>query len=275
MSKLSIYETGWIDLVFQDRNKKYGAYQLRQDSAKTSFLALFSGVLFLFGAMTIPKILNYINPDVPVTLITPEIIDKIVQLSNVKPNEPIPLQAIPEVKSIPSTKIVKTLQLRNPTIVQATIATPDITKNIDYASSPASATDGTGITGVNPSPSDANGASISPPVTVDNSNTIVNSVALDKLPEFPGGINKFYSYVGNNFEKPEIENTSTMRIFVSFVIEKDGRMSDIKVLKDPGYGLGKEAIRVLKSLRTKWTPGMLGGQAVRTAYNLPISVQMQ
>jgi len=275
MSKLSIYETGWIDLVFQDRNKKYGAYQLRQDSAKTSFLALFSGVLFLFGAMTIPKILNYINPDVPVTLTTPEIIDKIVQLSNVKPNEPIPLQAIPEVKSIPSTKIVKTLQLRNPTIVQATIATPDITKNIDYASSPASATDGTGITSVNPSPSDANGASISPPVTVDNSNTIVNSVALDKLPEFPGGINKFYSYVGNNFEKPEIENTSTMRIFVSFVIEKDGRMSDIKVLKDPGYGLGKEAIRVLKSLRTKWTPGMLGGQAVRTAYNLPISVQMQ
>ena len=275
MSKLSIYETGWIDLVFQDRNKKYGAYQLRQDSAKTSFLALFSGVLFLFGAMTIPKILNYINPDVPVTLTTPEIIDKIVQLSNVKPNEPIPLQAIPEVKSIPSTKIVKTLQLRNPTIVQATIATPDITKNIDYASSPASATDGTGITSVNPSPSDANGASISPPVTVDNSNTIVNSVTLDKLPEFPGGINKFYSYVGNNFEKPEIENTSTMRIFVSFVIEKDGRMSDIKVLKDPGYGLGKEAIRVLKSLRTKWTPGMLGGQAVRTAYNLPISVQMQ
>ena len=275
MSKLSIYETGWIDLVFQDRNKKYGAYQLRQDSAKTSFLALFSGVLFLFGAMTIPKILNYINPDVPVTLTTPEIIDKIVQLSNVKPNEPIPLQAIPEVKSIPSTKIVKTLQLRNPTIVQATIATPDITKNIDYASSPASATDGTGITSVNPSPSNANGASISPPVTVDNSNTIVNSVALDKLPEFPGGINKFYSYVGNNFEKPEIENTSTMRIFVSFVIEKDGRMSDIKVLKDPGYGLGKEAIRVLKSLRTKWTPGMLGGQAVRTAYNLPISVQMQ
>ena len=275
MSKLSIYETGWIDLVFQDRNKKYGAYQLRQDSAKTSFLALFSGVLFLFGAMTIPKILNYINPDVQVTLTTPEIIDKIVQLSNVKPNEPTPLQAIPEVKSIPSTKIVKTLQLRNPTIVQATIATPDITKNIDYASSPASATDGTGITGVNPSPSDANGASISPTVTVDNGNTIVNSLALDKLPEFPGGINKFYSYVGNNFEKPEIENTSTMRIFVSFVIEKDGRMSDIKVLKDPGYGLGKEAIRVLKSLRTKWTPGMLGGQAVRTAYNLPISVQMQ
>lgn len=275
MSKLSIYETGWIDLVFQDRNKKYGAYQLRQDSAKTSFLALFGGVLFLFGAMTIPKILNYINPDAPVTTVIPQIIDKIVQLSSVKLNDPIPLKAIPEVKSIPATEIVKTLQLRNPEIVKATIATPDITKNIDYTSTAPSDNTGTGITGVNPLPSDGNGASQNPIAAVDNGNAIVNSVALDKLPEFPGGINKFYSYVGNNFEKPEIENIVTMRIFVSFVIEKDGRMSDIKVLKDPGYGLGKEAIRVLKALRTKWSPGMLGGQAVRTAYNLPISVQMQ
>ena len=100
MSKLSIYETGWIDLVFQDRNKDYGAYQLRQDSAKTSFLALFTGVALLFGAMTIPKILNYINPDVQVITITPEIIDKIVQLSSVKPNEPKPMEAPPAVKSI-------------------------------------------------------------------------------------------------------------------------------------------------------------------------------
>jgi len=113
-------------------------------------------------------------------------------------------------------------------------------------------------------------------VSADNGNNVVNSAALDKLPEFPGGISKFYSYVGNNFEKPEIENTTnTMRIFVSFVIEKDGRMTDIQVLKDPGYGLGKEAVRVLKSLRTKWIPGMLAGKAVRTAYNLPILVQMQ
>ncbi|SHG08665.1 protein TonB [Flavobacterium micromati] len=276
MSKLSIYETGWIDLVFQDRNKKYGAYQLRQDSAKTSFLALFTGVALLFGAMTIPKILNYINPDVQVITITPEIIDKIVQLSSVKPNEPKPMETLPAVKSIPATEIVKTIQLRNPEIVEATTATPDIAKNIDYKNTTTLANDGSGITGLNPAPADGNGASINPIAVAYNENNIVNSGVLDKLPEFPGGISKFYSYVGNNFEKPEIENTTnTMRIFVSFVIEKDGKMTDIQVLKDPGYGLGKEAIRVLKSLRTKWIPGMLGGKAVRTAYNLPISVQMQ
>lgn len=59
-----------------------------------------------------------------------------------------------------------------------------------------------------------------------------------------------------------------------FVIERDGSMTDIQVKRDPGHGLGKEAIRVLKSLKTKWSPGMIDGKAVRTAYNLPITVQM-
>ncbi|MNT81451.1 Gram-negative bacterial tonB protein [compost metagenome] len=61
---------------------------------------------------------------------------------------------------------------------------------------------------------------------------------------------------------------------MSFVIEKDGSMTDIQVKKDPGYGLGKEAVRVLKSLKTKWSPGMMQGKAVRTAYNLPITIQI-
>jgi protein TonB len=59
-----------------------------------------------------------------------------------------------------------------------------------------------------------------------------------------------------------------------FVIEKDGSMTDIKVLRNPGYGMDKEAIRVLKSLKTKWKPGIKDGQKMRTQYTLPITVQM-
>jgi protein TonB len=103
----------------------------------------------------------------------------------------------------------------------------------------------------------------------------VNTNALDKLPEFPGGIAKFYTYVGNHFEKPEIEGEQTISVYVSFVIEENGTMSNIKVLRDPGYGLGTEAIRVLKSLKAKWAPGMIAGQAVRTSYNLPITVKLE
>ncbi|MEC5166293.1 protein TonB [Flavobacterium sp. PL11] len=275
MSKLSIYETGWIDLVFENRNKEYGAYKLRQDSAKTSLIALISGVMLLCLLMTIPKVIHYFSPDTAVATSAPEIIDHIVQLSKIKPNVPKPIEALPAVKSIATTEIVKMVQLRKPQIVQAALATPDIAKNIKDKTIVSPDTDGSGIISLNSSFSESNGSAGNANPAIDNGNAIVNTVSLDKLPEYPGGINKFYLYVGNNFEKPEIESVETIRIFISFVIEKDGKMSDIKVLKDSGYGLGKEAVRVLKSLRTKWTPGMLGGLPIRTAYNLPISVQMQ
>lgn len=275
MSKLSIYETSWIDIIFQDRNKEYGAYQLRQNSTKTSFLALITGITVLCGAITIPRLLNYFSPVNQVATNTPVIIDQIITIANVKPNQPKPMAAIPAVKNVVVTEITKTVQLSKPEIVEATVATPDLAKNIDYKAIAAPITDGTGITGLNLSSSNGIETAVIHSATADNGNAIVNSVSLDKLPEFPGGINKFYAYVGTNFEKPEIDNMRTIRIFVSFIIEKDGKMTDIKVLKDPGYGLGKESIRVLKSLRTKWTPGMVAGQAVRTVYNLPILIQMQ
>jgi protein TonB len=102
-----------------------------------------------------------------------------------------------------------------------------------------------------------------------------SSGALDQLPEFPGGIAKFYSYVGSNFEKPEIDVLKKIRIEVYFVIETDGSMTNILVKRNPGYGLEKEAIRVLKSLKTKWTPGIIDGIAVRTSYALPIIIEFQ
>ncbi|MNX39750.1 Gram-negative bacterial tonB protein [compost metagenome] len=95
------------------------------------------------------------------------------------------------------------------------------------------------------------------------------------MPEFPGGMAKFYTYVGNNFQKPELDAEKTLRVYVSFVIERDGSITDITVIKDPGYGLGKEAIRVLKSIKAKWTPGILNGKTVRTAYNLPITIKTE
>jgi protein TonB len=61
---------------------------------------------------------------------------------------------------------------------------------------------------------------------------------------------------------------------VSFVIEKDGSMTDIQVIGNPGYGLDREAVRVLKSIKTKWSPGIINSKVVRTAFNLPIIVQI-
>ncbi|RDI58238.1 energy transducer TonB [Flavobacterium glaciei] len=272
MSKLSIYETGWINLVFQDRNKEYGAYQLRQESTKTALSALFMGVLFLSAAISIPIIINYLNPNKGIPISIPELTNTVIKITNIIPNQLEEKKILPEIKTKSIDIQVKNDQLVNPVIVQASQANQEIAKNTDNTSASNTNSEGTGTIGINPTSSTETGIETVKPV--DLGNTIVSSVTLDKLPEFPGGINKFYNYVGNNFEKQEIDGSGSIRVYVSFVIERDGSMTDIQVKRDPGYGLGKEAVRVLKSLKTKWTPGMIAGKPVRTAYNLPITIQM-
>jgi protein TonB len=270
MSKLSIYETCWIDLVFQNRNKEYGAYKLRQESTKTSLIALFMGVTLLVGAISIPALVSIINPETAVTAIEPDLTNTLVKITDVYKNKTQPQKTQPTLKTKSQVNPVKSKALINPVIVPTAQADQNIAKNTDQPVVNTTPSDGTGTVAVN-SPSTTVQSTVETPET---GNPIINSVALDKLPEFPGGINKFYTYVGNNFEKQETELHGAVKIFVSFVIERDGSMTDIQVRRDPGYGLGKEAVRVLKSLRTKWTPGMISGKPVRTAYTLPITVQM-
>jgi len=274
MSKLNLYETSWTDIVFENRNKEYGAYNLRQENAKTSLFALFMGVLLLTAAISVPAIYNYFNPNHPIISIVPDLPP--VVLANIDPyvppqteieEAPMPIVTDPIVENI-----ITSEQLINPEIVKAIEATPtDIATNDQLKNFPTDNTVGATGTGVGTSTSSGTGTGTSSPGITET--TIVSSAVLDKMPEFPGGINKFYSYVGNNFEKPDLGFENAIRVNVSFVIEKDGSMTDIRVLKDPGYGLGREAVRVLKSLKTKWVPGILEGKPVRTAYNLPITIQ--
>lgn len=275
MSNLSIYETRWINLVFEGKNKEYGAYQLRQQSTQTSVLAFFTGLLFLASAVAIPVLINYFSPESKIEIDLPEFTSRTIELSDIVPIEvkkTVP-PVLPEVKSQATDVPIQKDQLINPIITKSSEDVPDIAKNTENYNTTTIPSDGKAVIGTNASPvSSGNGAEAIN--TTDIGNAIVPSVALDKLPEFPGGINKFYNYVGNNFERPDIDAINSIRVFVSFVIEKDGTMTDIQVKKDPGYGLGKEAVRVLKSLKTKWSPGMIQGKAVRTAYNLPITIQI-
>jgi len=273
MSKLSIYGTDWINIVFENRNKEYGAYHLRQENTKTSLFALFMGVLLLVSAISIPVIYNYLNPEHRIPSLVPDIPVVLVDLNTyVLPQDETKTEEaiLSAIKQPITENIVTSEQLINPEIVQSSLATPDIATNIEIKNTATPSTEGV-TTGLNTTVNTGSSSGASTPGITDN--TIVSTTALDKMPEFPGGIKKFYTYVGNTFEKPEMDSESAIRVSVSFVIEKDGSMTDIKVIKDPGYGLGSEAIRVLKSLKTKWSPGMLEGKAVRTSYNLPITIQ--
>ena len=94
---------------------------------------------------------------------------------------------------------------------------------------------------------------------------------IEKKPEFPGGMEAFFKYIGNNYKTPKVSNLSG-KIYLNFVIEKDGSIVEVKVLRDLGYGTGEEAVRVL-SESPKWSPGIQNGQPVRVMFNLPISIQ--
>ena len=116
---------------------------------------------------------------------------------------------------------------------------------------------------------------ITPPGNGDKAvvedNTIYNSAGIEVKPDFPGGIEKFYKFVGNNFQVPDEEGLKG-KIYVQFVVEKDGSLTDIKILRDIGFGTGKEAERVLRKC-PKWAPGEQNGKKVRCTYQLPISIQ--
>ncbi|HEU4791635.1 MAG TPA: energy transducer TonB [Flavobacterium sp.] len=273
MSKSNIFETSWIDLVFENRNKEYGAYHLRQENTKTSLFALFMGVSLLTAAISIPMVYNYLNPEHRIPSLVPDLPQIVVVDIDpyVLPEAKVEEVVIPEIKRPITENINTNAQLINPEIVQAALATPEkIATNTELKNTIDTSTANTGGAGVGTTPSTGTAITSNSGIT---DTSILTSNMVDKMPEFPGGIKKFYTYVGNNFEKPELESENAIRVSVSFVIEKDGSMTDIKVLKDPGYGLGAEAIRVLKSLKTKWSPGMFEGKAVRTSYNLPITIQ--
>lgn len=93
--------------------------------------------------------------------------------------------------------------------------------------------------------------------------------SVEQVPEFPGGLRKLSIFLDKNFKYPEGE-TVEGRVYVVFVVEKDGNLSDIKIAKSLSEATDAEAIRLIK-ISSPWKPGMWGGQPVRALYTLPIN----
>ena len=103
----------------------------------------------------------------------------------------------------------------------------------------------------------------------------MNFASVEVLPEFIGGDKAFGSFIGKNIRYPEAarkENISG-RVFVSFVVQKNGTLTDIKVLRGLGYGLDEEAVRVI-SMSPNWKPGTQNGSPVQVKYTIPIMFRL-
>ncbi|MGL4630219.1 MAG: energy transducer TonB [Leadbetterella sp.] len=94
----------------------------------------------------------------------------------------------------------------------------------------------------------------------------------DVQPEFPGGISSLYKFLGENIKYPEKAHKANVsgKVFAKFVVEKDGSISNIQILRGIGFGVDEEVIRVIK-LMPIWSPGQKNGKACRSFFNMPIS----
>jgi protein TonB len=97
--------------------------------------------------------------------------------------------------------------------------------------------------------------------------------AVDEQPEPPGGIGAFTKYLAEHIRYPEQAKEAGVqgKVYVSMVVGKDGRLSNVQVKKDNlGYGCGEEAVRVIKSM-PPWKPGKMNGNAVTVKYTIPVT----
>jgi protein TonB len=96
-------------------------------------------------------------------------------------------------------------------------------------------------------------------------------VIVEKMPEFPGGIAAMMNYFGKSIRYPLAAREQNIqgRVFLNFVVEKDGSISNVVVLRGIGGGCDEEAVRVVQEM-PKWNPGLQNGKAVRVSFNLPV-----
>lgn len=260
--KLDIFTNQWLDIVFEGKNKAYGAYELRKSNTKTTVRALIIGAV-LFSVLVAAPLIMSLLPDssgdddsLDTKIVTMKLPPKKEEPKKDLPPPPPPPPKVDQVKFVkpvvakaeevteepPKITEIKDKKLGNETIK----GDPDAELTVEPV---------------------GNG----PAAVVEEDNTVYNTAGIEVKPDFPGGMEKFYKFVGNNYQTPE-EDGLKGKVYVTFVVEKDGSLTDIKVIRDIGYGTGKEAIRVLNKC-PKWTPGEQNGKKVRVLYSLPITIQ--
>ncbi len=116
------------------------------------------------------------------------------------------------------------------------------------------------------------------PVDVEDEEVVEQEIfqIVEEMPTFPGGEAKLMEYVAKNIKYPQIARETGIqgRVFVGFVVEPDGSISNVKLLRGIGGGCDEEAMRVIKSL-PKWKPGKQRGKAVRVSYQIPVFFKLQ
>ena len=275
----------WCDLVFEGKNKDFGAYVLRTESVKRHNKAVLYTLLgavllvgIIIGTVTVNKILaeralrdQAEQEEVIVDMSTEEPEDEPEQekLEQPKP-EVLPEEVLNTVK-VTELAIVQDDQVKK----EDEIKTQDELKETETAFGQKDNDKGTEDRNVT--------RTLKEEVVVEKKvepekkaepEQIFKSV--EQMPTFPGGEAALMKYLSSHIQYPAMaqENNVQGRVVVQFVVEKDGRVGEVKVVRSVDKDLDREAVRVCKTL-PKFTPGRQNGQPVRVWYTLPVSFKLQ
>jgi len=262
-AKNDIFSNEWCELVFEAKNHEYGAFELRQNSSKRHFRALLIASVFFVLFVSAPSLIKQIFPKNVEKDVTVRVLSKI-ELDKPKENilKEIPPPPPPMRNTIKFTPPVikpdeQVQEEEQPKLQKEVIETKAAISNVAF---------------------DKGTDDVAAPVATQKITEEVEQpfVIVEQMPQFPGGEKEMMKFIHNNLRYPSLaaENGIQGTVIVNFVVDHDGKITRIKVVRGIGGGCDEEAMRVLSKMPA-WSPGRQGGKPVLVSYTVPIKYVLQ
>jgi len=275
-SLINVYKIEWLDIVFAGRNKSYGAYVLRSQSSsiltKSLLIASSAFVLFFVGPMAYNKLFPSEITQAPITK-TIVLDDVIHSMKKPEPEKKVEPKKAEPVK-------VKTVAVPSNIVVvdRVDLPEPPTVKEIENAVVSNKTQDGEIEPNLvmNTNTGNGNTEGLSKEGDGNKADTdIYIPGGVDEYPEFTGGMKAWAKYMERNLKYPYQAQEANIqgKVFISFVVEKDGSITDVQVIKGIGFGCDEEAVKVIKK-SPLWKAGKNKGVPVRVRYNMPINFNL-
>jgi protein TonB len=266
-----------LDIIFANRNREYGAYQLRRAYPKYMGRALAYGVALIVLFFSFPYILSKMTDVFKAEDNLIEVTAELGPPPDIDPNNPPPPPPPPPPTPPPPTR--STIQFVPPIIKKdeqvADQEPPTVEEVIETKADVGKET--------------KQGTDDAPPEIIDNpiEAKVVDAPVrqeektfemfdIQKPPSFPGGEAELLKYLAENIKYPPLarENNIQGQVVLSFVVGKRGEITDVTIIKDIGGGCGKEAVRVVESM-PRWIPGEANGNPVKVRFVLPVRFKLE
>ena len=277
MAKIDLISRDWTEMVFEGRNKEYGAYRLRKNAGKRnlySLITIFIAALAIWGGISLVKFVESRTKSVAQTSVAElSALNQPKKKAEVKQQKKVKLEQPEKVVE----RVKSSVKFTAPVIKKDDEVKPeDELKTQDELMSTKTAIGALDVKGND----DANGEvlKIKEAVAQPEPKPEVEKVfdVVEQMPSFPGGPSALMEWLSNNVKYPVVaqENGVQGRVVVSFVVERDGSITDVKVVRGVDPSLDKEASRVVRAM-PRWIPGKQNGSAVRVKYNVPGAFRLQ